>query len=39
MTDSGGPSNYELNRGLGRTNPFAAVRGDEMAMRTFVEIL
>ena len=28
-----------IRRGQGRTNPFAATRGDKMAMRPFVMIL
>jgi len=33
------PRNHVLDVGQGRTNPFAAARGDKMVMRPFVKIL
>jgi len=34
-----GRRNHVLDRSQGRTNPFAAARGDDTAMRPFVKIL
>jgi len=34
-----GPRNHVLHGDQGQTNPFAAARGDKMAMLPFVKIL